>query len=84
MTTTLDAPAANWVDEIAVERAILGREPVGRPLTAAERTEAFRRLADAGYNATQICERLGLSGSTYNKLKRAYNAARDAREDQRP
>ncbi|RKT85623.1 hypothetical protein SAMN05421805_12774 [Saccharopolyspora antimicrobica] len=86
MTTTLanpqTAPPDKWVDHIAVERILLGREPVGRPLSAAERAAAFPQLVDAGHTSTEICARLGISGSVYARMKRAYNAERDGETEQ--
>jgi hypothetical protein len=53
-------PARDWVDEIAIERA-LKRERVGRPLTHAERVHAARHIAAHGGGTSALCTRLRVS-----------------------
>lgn len=55
-------PAPDWVDEVAVERA-LQREPVGRPLTHAERIEVTRTLILRKVTVTEVRRYLRLSGT---------------------
>ena len=55
----MDAPGApypEWVDEVAVERALRRREPVGRSLTRAERLAVARRLVAAGQGVNAIAQ----------------------------
>jgi hypothetical protein len=54
---TKKRPARDWVDEVAVERA-LRRERVGRPLSHAERVIAARHIAAHGGGTSAICTRL--------------------------
>jgi len=61
-------PAAS-VDEIAVERAVMG-EPPDR-MTVAEREEAVRRLYGRGWSDRQIATRLGIPfPATVGKIRR--------------
>lgn len=57
-----------WVDEIAVERAIRQREPVGRPLTWAEKKEVARRLIAAGCSDNDVARCTRSSGTTLHQL----------------
>lgn len=59
---------ADSIDEIAVTEAIGGRRV---PLTRAEKTEAVRRMTEAGYSASQIARRLSTSDRTITRRRSA-------------
>jgi hypothetical protein len=50
-------PPERWVDEVAVDRAVAGRQ-VGRPLSDAEIAAAARRLDRQGLSPDAIAKRL--------------------------
>lgn len=50
----------DWVDDVAVQRAVRG-EGVGRPLSSAEKAATARRMRAAGAGHSLISIRLGLS-----------------------
>ncbi|MGW1675969.1 hypothetical protein [Saccharopolyspora sp. NPDC002376] len=58
----------NWFDEIAVERALRQREPVGRPLTWAEKKAVAVRLLTDGASANEIARRTRSNGTTLHRL----------------
>ena len=58
----------SWFDEIAVERALRQREPVGRALTWAEKREVARRLLRAGYSTNDVARCTRSNRTTLNQL----------------
>ncbi|GAA2773595.1 hypothetical protein GCM10010470_01630 [Saccharopolyspora taberi] len=57
-----------WCDEIAIERAIRQREPVGRALTWAEKQEVARRLLNQGFSTNDVARCTRSSGTTLHQL----------------
>ncbi|MCA1185789.1 MULTISPECIES: hypothetical protein [unclassified Saccharopolyspora] len=62
-------PGDEWLDEVAVERAVRGREPVGRPLTRSERIAVVQRLTAAGSSDNDIARRLHVSKAELRRLR---------------
>lgn len=58
----------SWFDEIAVERAIRQREPVGRALTWAEKQEVARRLIAIGLGSNEIARCTRSNNTTLHQL----------------
>lgn len=61
-------PKEDWVDVVAVERAVAGYPEVGRELTRAERIEVGRLLVAKGRNRTEAANSLGFSWKTFREL----------------
>lgn len=57
-----------WFDEIAVERALRQREPVGRPLTWAEKKAVARALLAEGHSTNDVARYTRSSGTTMHQL----------------
>lgn len=57
-----------WFDEIAVERALRQREPVGRPLTWSEKKAVARHLLAEGYSTNEVARCTRSSGTTLHQL----------------
>lgn len=60
-------PADDWVDDVAVRRFV-GRIPVGRDLTKAEKSAALRLIVHSDHwSSRQAVEALRISERTYAK-----------------
>lgn len=68
MKVTLDMPNPDWTDTVAVDRFVSGHNP-GRPLTPAEKDEALRVMFRRGMETGDACRLLGISGSTYRRVR---------------
>ncbi|MCA1195114.1 helix-turn-helix domain-containing protein [Saccharopolyspora sp. 6V] len=68
MTTIARDITDHWRDDVAIERALTGRD-VGRPLTIAERRALFVAMHRRGDPGAQIAAALGLNGPTYRQWK---------------
>lgn len=64
-----DRTVYDWLDEVAVERALHG-EKVGRRLTHAERVAVARRLAARGDGAGALSNLIGVNGPTSRAIFR--------------
>jgi hypothetical protein len=73
--TTLNRRNPHDLDEIAVERAVAGDGIRLQDLTAAEQTEAVRRLTERGHSIRDIADQLATSTGTISRRRRTATSA---------
>lgn len=70
--------ADDWVDPIAVERTLVGRDAVGRSLTRAERLAVAGRIRRDGGGAGQVARALSCNWAAARALLNAVDGGLNA------